>query len=223
MWRFILLSFVFLGWGFYEMSGGAEYRPSANSIQMRAKLDNQRPKPRPLRVNVIEIAQDGAARPEPRATRTVTSLDDLGLTMGLTMGLTTGKRVDVTLASAAEGDVSRPSAAVERVEPDLAGSETPEITVPTVAVAHSETPIGVAVPGDAVSSFAPVTETRRVAGTSVNLRTGPGTAFGAITSLARGTEVIVLRNPGNGWIKLRVPGTGRIGWMADRLLTVASE
>src|SRR6056297_3779309 len=98
MWRFILLSFVFLGWGFYEMSGGAEYRPSANSIQMRASLDNQRPKARPLRVNVIEIAQDDAARPEPRATRTVTSLEDLGLTAG--------KRVDVTLASAAEGDVS---------------------------------------------------------------------------------------------------------------------
>ncbi|KNX40011.1 Bacterial SH3 domain protein [Roseovarius tolerans] len=215
MWRFILLSFVFLGWGFYEMSGGAEYRPSANSIQMRATLDNQRPKPRPLRVNVIEIAQDGLPQPDTRVTRTVTSLHGLGLTMG--------QRVEVTLASAAEGDVSRPSAAVEPVEPDLAGPETPEITVPTVAVARSETPIGVAVPGDAVSSFAPVTETRRVAGTSVNLRTGPGTAFGAITSLARGTEVIVLRDPGNGWIKLRVAGTGRIGWMADRLLTVASE
>lgn len=215
MWRFILLSFVFLGWGFYEMSGGAEYCPSANSIQMRAKLDNQRPKPRPLRVNVIEIAQDGLPRPDTRVTRTVTSLHDLGLTMG--------QRVEVTLASAAEGDVSRPSAAVERAEPDLAEPEAPEITVPTVAVARVEAPVDVPEPEDEAQSLAPMTETRRVAGTSVNLRTGPGTAFGAITSLARGTEVIVLRDPGNGWIKLRVAGTGRIGWMADRLLTVASD
>ena len=101
--------------------------------------------------------------------------------------------------------------------------EVTEITVPTVAVARVEAPLDMQEPDDTVSSFAPVAETRRVAGTSVNLRTGPGTAFGAITSLARGTEVIVLRDPGNGWIKLRVAATGRIGWMADRLLTVASD
>ena len=215
MWRFILLSFVFLGWGFYEMSGGAEYRPSANSIQMRAKLDNQRPKPRPLRVNVIEIAQDGLPQPDTRVTRTVTSLDDLGLTMG--------KRVEVTLASAAEGGVSQPSAAVRHDEPQAPAVDAPEITVPTVAVARAVAPVSVLEPEEQAPSFAPMTETRRVSGNSVNLRTGPGTAFGAITSLARGTEVIVLRDPGNGWIKLRVAGTGRIGWMADRLLTVASE
>lgn len=215
MWRFILLSFVFLGWGFYEMSGGADYRPSANSIQVRAKLDNQRPKPRPLRVNVIEIAQDGLPQPDTRVTRTVTSLDDLGLTVG--------KRVEVTLASAAEGDVSQPSAAVRHDEPQAPAFDVPEITVPTVAVARVEAPVSASDPEDEAPSFAPSTETRRVSGNSVNLRTGPGTAFGAITSLARGTEVIVLRDPGNGWIKLRVAGTGRIGWMADRLLTVASE
>jgi hypothetical protein len=204
MWRFILLSFVFLGWSFYEMSGGAEYRPSANSIQMRATLDNQRPKARPLRANVIEVAQDVVPRPEPEVTRAITSLENLGSVMG--------KRVEFAPASAAEGDVSRPSAAVDR-----------GIAVPTVAVARSGVPESVPGPEDEAQTFAPVPETRRVAGSSVNLRTGPGTAFGAITSLARGTEVIVLRDPGTGWIKLRVPGTGRIGWMADRLLTVASD
>jgi hypothetical protein len=202
-----------------EWRGGVS--SSANSIQMRATLDNQRPKARPLRVNVIEIAQDDAARPEPRATRTVTSLVDLGLTMGLTTGLTTGKRVDVTLASAAEGDVSRPSAAVKPAKAEI--PEISEITVPTVAAARSGVPLSGTPPDDPAQPFAPVVETRRVAGNSVNLRTGPGTAFGAITSLARGTEVIVLRDPGTGWIKLRVPETGRIGWMADRLLTVASD
>ena len=86
MWRFILVSFAFLGWAFYELSGGADYAPIANSIQARAALDNKRPKPRPLRVNVIEIAQGGAVAPEASATRTITSLQELGLTVGSGVG-----------------------------------------------------------------------------------------------------------------------------------------
>ena len=82
MWRFILVSFAFLGWSFYELSGGADYRPSANSIQARALLDNHRPQARPLRVNVIELAQDGTPRQDAEVTRTITSLHDLGLSMG---------------------------------------------------------------------------------------------------------------------------------------------
>jgi len=205
MWRFILLSFVFMGWAFYEMSGGADYRPSGNSIQMRAQLDNQRPKPRPLRVNVIELAQDGAPRPETRVSRTVTSLHDLGLTRG--------KRVEVTLASADTQARPEPSPAIATPVNDNVG--LPTVTVATQAPPESAEP--------ETAALAPAVEIRRVAGRSVNLRTGPGTAYGRISSLARGTRVMVLRDPGNGWIKLRVAETGRIGWMADRLLTMASD
>jgi hypothetical protein len=35
--------------------------------------------------------------------------------------------------------------------------------------------------------------------------------------------VIVLNDPGEGWIRLRVVETGRIGWMAETLLTLASD
>ncbi|WP_297770122.1 SH3 domain-containing protein [uncultured Roseovarius sp.] len=206
MWRLIFVSFALLGWSFYELSGGADYRPSANSIQARAVLDNQRPRPRPLRVNIIELAQDGAVQPETEVTRTITSLHDLGLSIG--------KRVTLTLASA---QASAPSAPVR-------------IDVPTVkATAPVPLPDTPAVTADArlpdptQETLTDPLERRVVAGRSVNLRTGPGTGFGRITSLKRGTDVIVLRDPGTGWIKLRVPGTGRIGWMADRLLTVASE
>lgn len=205
MWRFVLVSFVFMAWAFYEMSGGADYRPSANSIQMRAQLDTQRPKPRPLRVNVIELAQDGAPRPETRATRTVTSLHDLGLTRG--------KRVEVTLASAG---------AQARIEPQpaVATPVTDSIELPTVTVATQD-PAKIAEPE--TTALVTAVDIRRIAGQAVNLRTGPGTAFGRIASLVQGTKVIVLRDPGNGWIKLRVAETGRIGWMADRLLTMASD
>ena len=37
MKRFILLTFGFLGWAFYEMSGGADFQPA--SVRMAANAD----------------------------------------------------------------------------------------------------------------------------------------------------------------------------------------
>ncbi len=205
MWRFILVSFAFLGWSFYVLSGGADYRPTANSIQARAVLDNQRPKPRPLRVNVIEIAQGGAVAPAPSVTRTITSLHDLGLTVG--------KRVAVTLASA-------------EAAPSVATLEV--INVPTVKAAPVVVPqtpdlaevSEIAEPKQ--NTLSQKRDIRKVASHKVNMRMGPGTNFGRVGQLMRGTEVVVLRDPGNGWIKLEVQETGLIGWMAERLLTAAN-
>ncbi|MFU8777453.1 MAG: SH3 domain-containing protein [Roseovarius sp.] len=203
MWRFVLVSFAFLGWSFYELSGGADYRPSANSIQARAVLDNQRPVARPLRVNVIELAQDGTPRQEAEVTRTITSLHDLGLNMG--------EKVVLTLASAEGGtkpaaiSVSLPTV---RLTAPAAPPDTPEMTQDAA---------------DMAETLAPAPDLRRVSGNAVNLRIGPGTGFGRVASLKRGTEVMVLRDPGEGWIKLQVVETGRIGWMAESLLTLASD
>lgn len=206
MWRFIVVSFAFLGWSFYELSGGADYRPSANSIQARALLDNQRPMARPLRVNVIELAQDGTPRQDAEVTRTISSLHDLSLGMG--------EKVVLTLASA-EGSKTPAPIAVSlptvRLTAPAALPATPEVAEPAQeAVLDAET-------------LAPAPDLRRVSGASVNLRIGPGTSFGRIASLTRGAEVIVLQDPGNGWIKLRVAETGRVGWMAESLLTLASD
>jgi len=205
MWRFILVSFAFLGWSFYVLSGGADYRPVANSIQARAILDNQRPKPRPLRVNVIELAQDGMVAPETSVTRTITSLHDLGLTVG--------KRVAVTLASAEAAPAAITTAVIE----------VPTVKATPVAVPKAPDLDTVAEPTVAAQArLSQSRDIRTVASTRVNMRSGPGTNYGRIGQLTRGTEVIVLRDPGNGWIKLRVQESGRIGWMADRLLTAAN-
>lgn len=206
MWRLILVSFAFLGWSFYELSGGADYRPSADSFQARALLDNQRPKQRPLRVNVIELAQDGTPQPGTQITHTITSLHDLGLNMG--------QKGILTLASA-EGSIA--PAPIKLHLPTVKLSTPPRLpTTPKVA--------------DSAQLPAPTDETlivspdiRRVSGNSVNLRTGPGTRFGRITSLLRDTEVIILQDPGLGWIKLRVLDTDRVGWMAASMVTLASD
>lgn len=189
MWRFILISFVFLGWAFYEMSGGADYVPAANSIQARAVLAEHRPKARPLRENVLQIA-----RAPSEVSRAATSLEEVG----------TGG-AQVVLASAERRSVD------------------PRIVVPTT-VARRVVPVEVATPAAAPAAPEPerAEDRRRVAGQSVNLRSGPGTKFGRVASLVRDTEVIVLSDEIAGWIKLRVADTGRIGWMAERFLTAAN-
>jgi len=138
MWRFMLVTFVFLGWGFYEMSGGADYRPAPNSIQARAVAEEAQPATRPAR---------GAQ--------------------------------DVVLASA-RGDVGVPTLSVT---PRSAGRD----------------------------------DRRRVLAYAADLRIGPGKGYGRVARLDYDTEVVVLRDPGSGWVKLRVAGDGPVGWAVARL------
>lgn len=207
MWRFILLSFVFLGWSFYELSGGADYRPAANSIQARVLLDNQRPQARPMRVNVIEVAEASPGQTDAATEKAITSLQDLAVRMDAPKVLVAAMAEETSAPVEVAVEVTAPSAGVDFAEVaqtarlwDQAGflevPQTPEVAVPDL---------------------------RRVAGTSVNLRTGPGTQFGRVTSLSRGTEVIVLQDRVGGWVKVRLAESGDVGWMTDRLLTVAVE
>src|SRR6056297_3567003 len=184
MWRFILVSFAFLGWSFYELSGGADYEPRTNSIQARAKLDDLRPVARPLRAQEPRVAQapDIAEAPEIGATDTVAR----GLS-GLN-GTQTGG-VTVTLAAAGA-------------------------SLDSEAIAHNIATRSVVTPRQQ--------DLREVAGSRVNMRAGPSTQYDRIGRLERGEQVAVLRESVNGWVKLRVVETGRVGWMAERLVTAAN-
>lgn len=207
MWRFILLSFVFLGWSFYEMSGGADYHPSANSIQARVLLDNQRPQARPMRVNVIEVAQADLGRAGVGAVPSITSLQDLALRMD----------APESLVTAAIEETSAPLPAAVKVSVPSVGGDFAALA--QTARLWDQTGFSEVL----ITPSAEVPDLRQVAGTSVNLRSGPGTQFGRLTSLARGTEVIVLPDRVGGWVKVRLADSGDVGWMTDRLLTVAAE
>ena len=81
MWRFISVTFAFLGYAFYTLSGGSDYAPRTQSIQARAKIDHVRPIPRPVRVNVIQLANSGLPKAGTQA-KAITSLADLDLSNG---------------------------------------------------------------------------------------------------------------------------------------------
>jgi len=135
MWRFVLVSFVFLGWAFYHLSGGSAYRPAPNSLQARATQDAPVP--------------EGTHGPQTEAVR----LASLGVP---TLTLTPP----------------------DRHHGDRHGVRPPEVT----------------------------------------LRMGPGKGYGGMARLERHDEVVVLRAPGGGWVKLRVADTGTVGWMPAGLL-----
>lgn len=58
----------------------------------------------------------------------------------------------------------------------------------------------------------------RVAAKGANVRGGQGTDHPVVGRLARNEDVLVVADPGNGWVQVRIEGDGVSGWMAKRLL-----
>ncbi|WIV51063.1 SH3 domain-containing protein [Marivivens sp. LCG002] len=71
------------------------------------------------------------------------------------------------------------------------------------------------------SLVSPSADIRTVAGSRVNMRQGPSTRYGVVTTLTQGTEAEVLETT-NGWARIRVVETGKMGWMAESLLREAN-
>jgi len=135
------------------------------------------------------------------------------------------------------------AAEAERQAAEIQAAEVAETTAPVVTdamvtraafdpteipkpAAQTETAPIVAEPVEPETTVAveeePV-DIRSVKGSRVNMRNGPSTNYNVIVRLTRGTQVRILQEPGNGWVKLKVEDTGRIGWMAARLLTPAQS
>ncbi len=196
MWRFILVTFTFLGWSFYVASGGADYEPRTQSLQARALIKDIRPLTRPTMVDVAAVPDSAPADDTAEeVTRALSSLDDLDLTKE--------GRFEVTLAALDDG-------AAPTAEFETDAQKVEELTQ-TPAIE----------PDPAVMPAA--ADIRRVTGTVVNMRDGPSTFYLAIGKLRAGDAVEVLESSGEGWLKIRVADTGQEGWMADWLVTTASN
>lgn len=201
MWRFILVTFAFLGWSFYVLSGGADYEPRLESIQARAKLDDVRPLARPVTVDVAEV-------PAPATVVADTDAVTRALPLIENLELTPESQAEITLASVSAEDTRAPTFEAEAEKADEL-THVPEVT------AFAEPPTEPVV--EAKGDF------RQVTGFIVNLRDGPSTYYLAIGSLSKGDEVEVLENNGEGWLKISVPATGQVGWMADWLVTAVAN
>lgn len=227
MWRFILVTFAFLGFAFWELSGGADYAPRENSIQARANQPE-------AETRTVESAPSTPPKPE-----------KIEVAQERT---NTGERFQITLASIsemAEAGNAQTTARTERVEDKARFLTQPETSEDSAVLAALEEGGAAASevkqhwPGAielfeqqasqadlrrqaeaaARSARSDSMDVRFITASSANMRGGPGTDYARVGNLSEGAEVAVLSAPGNGWLELEVVATGKTGWMADWLVS----
>lgn len=211
MFRFIVLSFLFMGWAFFEMSGGTDF--DGEALRM-SRLDPVDPSP---------IAPDA---PKTLLAGVKSQNIDTAEVSRVALNLTTTRDVDAppeSLPTAAATPAAASPAKFGGATLSTASLDTNSIVIPSLIPA-AQPAEQVAQDGLSANDILPDEDTsaldvRAVSGNRVNVRGGPGTSFGVVDSLTRGVEVEILQDPGNGWVKLRPMDGGPEGWMADFLLT----
>jgi hypothetical protein len=177
MGKIIVITFAFMAFAFYELSGGSDFVAIAD--EKRAAL-------------AVEQAEEQRLIAETKAER-----------------LNTQPEAQIVLASAT---VSTSGTVVQDVE----------VTPPLVEEEKIEAVTEVAAVLETVVEEEPAADMRKVTAARMNMRQGPGQNFSVVAKLNNGDEVEILQDPGDGWVKLKVMDSGRIGWMADFLLTASN-
>ena len=193
MKRFIVLTFLFMGWGFYELSGGADFVPETREV---AEAPAAEPAPAPA-------PEFEVTRSEPLTTFTPPSP-----ARSVTAPAVAEPPEEITLAGIGE----TPAPPAEEVAEEVYVFQSLAEGAPVFADILQTEPVTAAAPQAADLDL------RQVAGTRVNMRTGPGTSYSVIVALPQGTETEVM-DVVDGWAQIRVTETGALGWMAERLLT----
>ncbi|GGH38575.1 SH3 domain-containing protein [Cribrihabitans marinus] len=199
--RFVFLSFAFMGWAFYELSGGADFQPrgvrDTAPVQIAEATDPQPAPPvvEPVR-NVEPVLKPRAPKQAPeRIARQVPPPDREEIVARLAQA---GTGADLFATDTTQGLTL---VSLEQGAASLRQFDDVETTA------------------DAAEPFvAPAPDIREVAGTRVNMRNGPGTNFPVISRVSLGDEVLVLSDPGNGWLRLRVLPEQQVGWISASLI-----
>lgn len=108
----------------------------------------------------------------------------------------------------------------ELIQPSTASLETAALETAVEDEATVETVLA-SIVEEVVVEEAPAVDLdiRFVAGSRVNMRSGPGTNYAVLDTLDGGTAAEVLEVDASGWARIRLQDTGTIGWMAERLLS----
>ncbi len=221
MTRFILLTFGFLGWAFYEMSGGADFEP--RSAQMAAMNTG------PAAEAAGQKAASADARPVVQKAAAQSAVVQKAVTKAAPVDTTPPGFDD----AARETEVSRVSVdltKVDKVQPSVSAVPVSQVTYvpvnPGNTISTENTPAiipSLIVPNDTGRASGVVAEAngdiRSVSGNRVNVRGGPGTDYRVVSKLVQGDTVEVLEDGGDGWVRMRPLDGGPEGWMADFLLT----
>ena len=196
MWRFLIVAFVVMAVSFYELSGGSDYAPVENSIQVQGLPDRAPPKPQ-------------KAEPQERP-RTLAQVE----AMMAELEKTEEETEELSLALVATDGLGIIAAEASRPKAELLQMELPDR--PAESDAAIEAAIAAAIGETAVDP----SQIRWVKENVVDLRAGPGLTFDRIMQVTKGTEVAVLEDPGHGWLNVQVVDTYQSGWLAEWLVTL---
>lgn len=234
MKTYIWLTFAFLGWGYYEASGGADFQPgSANaaSNDVVAEASDIRPAA-PAR---LALASDRSTRPgsteHQLEAALLVALRNNATDTVQTQSLGTANNIQTVSFRAESDPVAKVPSGPRHIRISAeADAPSEDMFAAVTESAPKATPRPRMRPADLVTAevdtMTPTISTSGMAKdqamasvvSRANLRLGPGTNFPVLDTLNGGTEVRVLRQTSDGWIKLKSSENGRIGWMADFLV-----
>lgn len=230
--RYIVISFVVMGLGYYELSGGADFEPELRPSGVLVQKDDQ-----PM---VDLTGAPAAAEPVTAATVEVTSAPAGAESDPATDALPNVRPVapEVLQTVVAETMDLRLTIAEDSTEQPLFQS----LSEPEGAVFLTDIPAGAAAPSatrtdpaEDVASTPEIASTadvgtqpagplqadddvRWVDASALNVRAGPSTNAAILTSLARSEFVLVISEQADGWALVRIEGDGTEGWVASRYL-----
>ncbi|KIC21211.1 SH3 domain-containing protein [Leisingera sp. ANG-Vp] len=204
MSRFVLVSFAFLGWGFYELSGGADFEPP------------KRPEPvaeakpataQPARITAASLTAQPVLTRRSQVQTPERPAADPALRQRVAAGhLASAAGVLASTQTAFSGEPAPGGLQLASLDGGLAAiTATPAAAVETAETLQPEPEV--------------ILDRRSIRASRVNMRQGPGTNYPVITRLLGGDEVIVLEDSGTGWLHLRAPDKGHVGWIAASLVS----
>ena len=229
MFRFMTATTLVLTAAFYQQSGGADFEPWERELPDYVRTEA----PTPYTLARTDTGASGAAMAAQAATRpavfvsssqpeaapvrlaSIAGQNDSGLDPALD-----GMRFATVTNASLPADGGLPQSSTRReVRPEAAQQMTPT-TEERQAVLRGTLPTTATDAPEVSAADAPERDLRQVSGDRVNLRAGPGTSYGVLATLDEGAEVEVI-DTNNGWVKLKTADSGRIGWMADWLVSAA--
>jgi len=227
MKRFIFLTFGFMGWAFYEMSGGADFVPAGPQTASAEAAEAALFASANPSSNLVTASAANAARkaesPIPPFAEGTPARDATATRVAL--NLTTLSDLpqanDGMVQKAVATPADRAGAKVVKAKAVSAPAPKVEKAAYTTTSANAPTVIPSLIDGaDSGATFVSTTQAdiREVNGTRVNVRGGPGTNFGVVGKLGKGDAVEVIEDNGAGWVRFRSVDGSESGWMADFLL-----
>ncbi|MEM9581345.1 MAG: SH3 domain-containing protein [Pseudomonadota bacterium] len=201
MFKYILIAFAVMAFAFYELSGGEDFVSIAEEKRALQKIEEEKQRVAEAAAKAEREAQLASSTVETTSAQTTELATALTTTRVITASADAGTAADPVTTAEVQ------AAVLAALDADTVDGEAESDRV-VVAVAEPEPE-----PKDI----------RAVTAARVNMRGGPGQNFDVLAKLTSGEQVEILQDPGDGWVKLKVMDTGRVGWMADFLLTAANS